>query len=122
MAYGNATYRGDDRPRKGQLQTLRREAGFSSANEFAARIGIPTTTYSRYERAEAKPACGIPLANAWAIADALGCSIDLVVGREPMGVDRAPVQTRYNALSKANQQRADEYLDFLEARDTEGMR
>ena len=66
---------------KRTLQRLRREAGYRSAKDFAAVLGIPTSTYARYERQPEGPDCAIPLSSAWQIADALGCSIDLVVGR-----------------------------------------
>ena len=108
---------------KRTLQRLRREAGYRSAKEFAAELGIPASTYARYERQPETPECAIPMASAWAIADALGVSIDLVVGRADIDApDPAPVQTRYDHLSKADQQRADEYLDFLELRTAEGRR
>ena len=111
------------RPSKRTLQRLRREAGYRSAREFAKELSIPASTYARYERQPETPECAIPMASAWAIADALGVSIDLVVGRADIDApDPAPVQTRYDHLSKADQQRADEYLDFLELRTAEGRR
>lgn len=120
------TAKAPTKPRKASkraLQRLRREAGYRSAREFAAELSIPASTYARYERQPDTPECAIPLGAAWAIADALGVSIDLVVGREDIDApDPAPVQTRYDALSKADQQRADEYLDFLELRTAEGRR
>ena len=54
---------------KRTLQRLRREAGYRNAKDFAAVLGIPASTYSRYERAEEGPLCGIPLSSAWSIAD-----------------------------------------------------
>ena len=36
---------------KRTLQRLRREAGYRSAKEFAEALGIPGSTYARYERA-----------------------------------------------------------------------
>ena len=53
-------------------------------------MSILLGTYSRYERAPEGPDCGIPLPAAWAMADKLGCSIDLVVGREDIDVPRRP--------------------------------
>lgn len=108
---------------KRQLQRLRRDAGFTYARDFAKELGIPETTYSRYERAEEGPGTCIPVRSAWAIADALGCTIDLVVGREDIDApDPAPVQRRYERLSKSDQQRVDEYLDFIEHTASEGRR
>ncbi|MBR1830317.1 MAG: helix-turn-helix transcriptional regulator [Atopobiaceae bacterium] len=78
------------------IQDLRREAGYRSAKDFAAAIGIPASTYNRYE---AQPDA-IPLRQAWAIADFLGCSIDMVVGREPVSAEdmRGDAQKFYDGL------------------------
>lgn len=106
---------------KRTLQRLRREAGFRSAKDFAARIGIPETTYARYERQPDGPNSGIPLKSAWLIADHLGCSIDLVVGREDLDSQEqpAPVQKFYDSLSEANRQRFDDFMGYLEYRENE---
>lgn len=102
------------------LQRLRRLAGFSSAKDFAAEVGIPETTYARYERAPETPQCGIPMANAWAIADRLGCSIDLVVGREDIDKPRPlTIDDRARALTRESRRMLDDYLDYLEHRDAE---
>ncbi len=103
---------------KRTLQRMRREAGFRSAKDFAERVGIPMSTYARYERAGDGPECGIPLPSAWAIADALGCSIDLVVGRED--IDAATgnsIWDRVEALSRTGREMHDDYLRFLEFRE-----
>ena len=103
---------------KRTLQRMRREAGFRSAKDFAERVGIPISTYARYERAGDGPECGIPLPSAWAIADALGCSIDLVVGRKD--IDAAggdSIQERVEALSRTGREMHDDYLRFLEFRE-----
>lgn len=103
------------------LQRLRREAGYRSAKDFAARIGIPETTYARYERQPDSPDSGIPLKSAWLIADFLNCSIDLVVGREDIDAveQPAPVQAFYDSLSEANRQRLDDFMGYLEYREKE---
>lgn len=102
---------------KRTLQRMRREAGYRSAKDFAESVGIPMSTYARYERAGDGPECGIPLASAWAIADALGCSIDLVVGREDIDVATGSVQERAEALSRTGREMLDDYLRFLEFRE-----
>lgn len=108
---------------KRTLQRLRREAGFRSAKEFAERIGIPTSTYARYERAGDGAECGIPLPSAWQIADALGCSIDLVVGRADIDAhDENPIQTRFNALTREGRSFVESYLTFVETSEREGRR
>ena len=100
------------------LAELRRAAGFRSSREFAAALGIPATTYSRYERTLADPDNGIPLRAAWAIADKLHCSIDAVVGRDDAGDGEGrDLNAAYRSLSEEGKQRFDEYLQFLAFRD-----
>lgn len=104
---------------KRTLQRLRREAGYRSAKEFAEALGIPGSTYARYERAGDGADCGIPLPAAWQIADRLGCTIDLVVGREDIDAPR-PCESmgdRINSLSRTGMEMLDDYLRFLEYRD-----
>lgn len=106
------------RPRVGKrtLQRLRREAGYRSAKDFAQVLSIPCSTYARYERAVEGPECGIPLPSAWQIADALGCSIDLVVGREDIDArDAAALDERVSALSPASRAALTGFLGYLES-------
>ncbi len=113
------------RPRVGKrtLQRLRREAGYRSAKDFAEKLGIPGTIYAHYERAVEGPECGIPLPSAWQIADALGCSIDLVVGREDIDVrDAGSLDKRVTALSPTNQTMLTGFLDYLESLEAAGSR
>lgn len=105
------------RPRVGKrtLQRLRREAGYRSAKDFAEQVGIPGSTYARYERAVEGPECGIPLPSAWQIADSLGCTIDLIVGREDIDAhDAGTIDERVAALTPANQAMLTGFLDYLE--------
>lgn len=100
------------------LADLRKAAGYRSSRDFAAVLGIPATTYSRYERTLADPDSGIPLRAAWAIADKLHCSIDAVVGRdEAMGDEGRDLNAAYRTLSDGGKERFDEYLQFLAFRD-----
>lgn len=106
------------RPQVGKrtLQRLRREAGYRSAKDFAQVLSIPRSTYARYERAVEGPECGIPLPSAWQIADALGCSIDLVVGREDIDArDAAALDERVSALSPASRAALTGFLGYLES-------
>ncbi|OUO63935.1 helix-turn-helix transcriptional regulator [Collinsella sp. An268] len=100
---------------KRTLQRLRREAGYRSAKEFAEALGIPGSTYARYERAGDGADCGIPLPAAWQIADKLGCSIDLVIGREDIDAPEPEgIQPRYDALSPEGRALVDSYLSYVE--------
>ncbi len=111
-----------DRKRR-TLQRLRRAAGYRSAKDFAEALGVPVSTYARFERASDGPDCGIPLPRLWAIADALGCSIDLVVGREDVDASRlSSVQSRYDALTPAGRQLVESYLSFVESAELGGRR
>ena len=100
---------------KRTLQRLRREAGYRSAKEFAEALGIPGSTYARYERAGDGADCSIPLPAAWQIADKLGCSIDLVIGREDIDApDPEGIQPRYDSLSPEGSALVDSYLSYVE--------
>ena len=100
---------------KRTLQRLRRQTGYRSAKDFAEALGIPGSTYARYERAGDGAGCGIPLPAAWQIADALGCSIDLVVGREDIDAPEPEgIQPRYDALSPEGRNLVDSYLSYVE--------
>ena len=106
-------------PPKSTLADLRRAAGYRSSKEFAAVLGIPATTYSRYERTLADPNSGIPLRAAWAIADKLNCSIDAIVGRagDDDVATNHDLNMFYRSLSESGQTMLDEYVKFLDFRD-----
>ena len=90
---------------------------------FAAELGIPKTTYARYERAPETPQCGIPMANAWAIADKLGCSIDLVVGCEDIDRPRpVTLDDRARTLTRESRRMLDDYLEHRDAEDSRARR
>lgn len=97
------------------LQELRKAAGYKTAKEFAAGLDIPATTYGRYESAPEK----IPLSSAWVIADALGCTIDAVVGRsEPdPSATRGDAQRMYDDLSEDSRGLTDMFMAMLKGRD-----
>lgn len=95
------------------LKEIRKAAGYRSAKDFSAAVGIPATSYARFEQASG--ARHIPMERAWLIADKLGCSIDEVVGREYMFERPAgPQQERYDALGHLGKAMFDSYLDYLE--------
>lgn len=97
------------------LQELRKEAGYKTAKDLAEAMGIPAPTYARYEQSPEK----IPIKPAWSIADFLGCTIDAVVGREPVDVNqmRGEVQKAHDALSAKNRELLDEFISFVASKD-----
>ena len=70
---------------KTQLQSLRKRAGYKSANAFADAIGMNRKTYTNYEQAVSK----LTLEQAWDFADVLGCSLDELAGRDWPPAERA---------------------------------
>ena len=100
------------------LADLRRAAGYRSSKDFAAVLGIPATTYSRYERTLADPDSGVPLRAAWAIADKLNCTIDAVVGRDAADdANGRDLNALYRSLSDDGKKRLDDFLLFLDFSD-----
>lgn len=97
------------------LQDLRREAGYRNSKDFAAAIGVPASTYSRYE---GQPDA-IPIRQAWAIADFLGCPIDAVVGREQGGWARGEVQRFYDGISDEGRRLMDDFMAYVAHRERE---
>lgn len=81
-------------------------------------LNIPNSTYSRYERAPEGPNSGIPLPAAWAMADELGVSIDLVVGRDDIDAKRTPtLDDRVRRLSRSGREMLDDFMRYLEFRE-----
>lgn len=116
----HATSRRDASKTRGlpTLKRLRCEAGYFSAKEFATALKIPSSTYSRYEQAPEGPNSGIPLNIAWAIADELGVSIDLVVGRADIDAPRtSTLDDRVQKLSRSGREIFDDFMRYLEFRE-----
>lgn len=63
---------------KTNLQELRKAAGYGSARAFAEAVGISVNTYTGYEQDRIK----LTLEKAWQLADALGCTLDELAGRD----------------------------------------
>lgn len=108
------------------LRRIRKAAGYKSAKAFAEAIGMPPTTYSKYEQAADDGEISMPLKSAWTIADALGCTIDALVGREELpdlGM-RGSIQRRYDALSSSNKELVEGFMDMIESHEerTEAQR
>ena len=94
------------------LKDLRKAAGYHTALEFAELMGVPSTTYSRYEQ---KPS-HIPLRQAIAFADFLDAPLDAVVGRERES-GRGPQQHVYDMLSPRGRAACDEFMAYQLFRD-----
>lgn len=101
------------------LRRLRRAAGFSSAKALAESVGIPPATYAKYEQIDDGPDTSMPIKNAWLIADALGCSIDELVGRSSVPEDAADfgIQRRFDALSEDGKRIVADFIGLAEEQD-----
>lgn len=99
------------------LQELRKDAGYKSAREFAEAMAIPQSTYARYEQSPEN----IPVKVAWELADALKCTIDMVVGRDAPDVSamRGDVQRFHDSLSEPNKQLHSDFMAFLATREAD---
>lgn len=97
------------------LLELRKAAGYRNAGDFARAHGIPASTYARYESNPNK----IPLERAWQLADILGTTIDAIVGREAPdpACARGEVQLEYDGLTSEARALADEFREFVLAKD-----
>ena len=102
------------------LLELRRQAGFSTAKEFAQAEGIAEATYARYESSPEK----IPTKAAWQLADRFGVPIDVIVGHTSLDVasPKGDVQAMFGRLSARSQASALDYLMFLARRDEDTAR
>lgn len=63
---------------KTQLQRIRKDRGFDSAEAFATHIGMKVGTYTDYEQGRRR----FTLERAWEFADVLDCTLDELAGRD----------------------------------------
>lgn len=91
------------------LKDARKAAGFKTAREFAENVGIPPTTYARYEQ---KPN-HIPMVTAINLADWFNVPLDAIVGRvcRTRGEIGAQ-QAAYELLSPRGKAEVDRFLAF----------
>lgn len=68
------------RPRMEALVSLRKLRGMTQ-RELSAALGLSPATVAQWERGYCLPSTE----NLQAIADLFGCSVDAVLGREPLG-------------------------------------
>lgn len=85
------------------LQGMRKAAGFSSAEKFAAKMGYNKNTYTQYEQGLS----GFNYEQAWAMADELQCSLDELGGRqwppggqEPMTAEERAIVDDYRRMDE----------------------
>ena len=92
---------------KTNLQTMRKRAGFTSAEKFAVSIGMNVATYTDYEQGRR----GFTLERAWEFADALHCTLDELAGREwPRPAFDDPRQEEINQAYEACDEQARAFI------------
>jgi DNA-binding XRE family transcriptional regulator len=62
-----------------QLMRLRKQAGYKNRDDFAERISVNRYTYRSWESGAAM----MSLEQAYDVTEALGCTLDELVGRKP---------------------------------------
>lgn len=91
-----------------KLQELRKLAGYKSAREFADALGVKRSTLASWE----SQIRAIPWETACRACDLLGCTLDQLVGREP--IDR--VKYAVIDLNDSERARVAEFAEFLKER------
>ena len=94
---------------KTQLQFYRRLAGYRSAKAFAESFGINVSTYTQYERG----LIDLSAERAWLFADALGCTVDELLGRDTSSA--VPLTGREGRLLAAYRKTSDTGRAALDA-------
>lgn len=102
------------------LQDVRKLAGFNTANDAAKALGMPKTTYSRYERDSSK----VPMSAAIELADFFGCSLDEIAGREKASriTPGGGIARRFDALPSDLQGFVLSSLEYAEKTNTERLK
>ena len=91
------------------LSELRKSKKFSQ-EELAKKAGVHTNVLGRYERGEAKPSIDVALK----LADALGVSLDFLVGKSDLQLDQ-DIITKILTIQKLPEQDREHILFTLEA-------
>lgn len=76
-----------------QLMKLRKRAGYKSRDDFAAKLGVNRHTYRSWETGAAM----MSLEQAYNVTEVLGCTLEELVGREPVRSFADPGQAALNA-------------------------
>lgn len=93
-----------------RLLIVRQERGMKRS-EVAERIGSTGPAYGRYERGERVPS----IETAKIIADALGVSLDYLVGDAPEPMRDRDMIARIEAIAKLTPERRSTLLDVMDA-------
>ena len=90
------------------LKDARKAAGFKTSKDFAKKVGIPPTTYCRYEQ---KPN-HIPMVTAINLADYFNVTLDAIIGRVCDGKTAEAQATLYGSLSPRGKAEADKFIAY----------
>ena len=91
-----------------KLQELRKLAGYKSAREFADALGVKRATLASWESGKR----AMPWGYACKACDLLGCSLDQLIGREPIN----RIQYAVVELDESERARVAEFAEFLKGR------
>lgn len=92
-----------------RLTVLRKQHKLSQ-DALAAKIGVHQNVIGRYERGEAKPTIEVAIK----MAEVLGVSIDYLVGREDVLIDKAVLE-QLNTIQRLPEEERERILFTLEA-------
>lgn len=95
------------------LSFVRQEHGYKHAKDLAEAIGVPFSTYARYERGNGT---NIPTANLLRIAETLDVPIDEIFAR-PKRTEDEELAHRIHLLSPVKKAMMLSYLDYLSETD-----
>lgn len=92
-----------------RLSELRKAKKYSQ-EELAKKVGVHTNVMGRYERGEAKPSIDIAIK----LAEALGVSIDYMVGKADLLIDQ-DILNKILTIQKLPEQDRDHILFTIDA-------
>lgn len=95
------------------LSLVRQEHGYKHAKDLAEAIGVPVSTYARYERGDGT---NIPTVNLLRIAETLDVSVDELFAR-PKRTEDEELAHRIHLLSPVKKAMMLSYLDYLSKTD-----